>query len=601
MKIKTKMLKKFISILCAATMVVSGAVVSVGASGNEEDADKQMKLLSSKEGKEIKINAKKKILNKNGGKNKESKEIQTKTKNKKKKLEKKETFWEKRARELKAEAEGRDKWYKDQIEKRRKERKIVNDYLNNLKEERLKKQKEKEKSTNQGSTEKEKELLHDKMKRKFEAQQQKWEKEDAEKAMENKLGKMNGIAYLRDPRNKKKQPAKSEEEKLLEEATFKCEAIDAWKAELDEKCYSEPQRALIRGALVRLDTVGKRTKKSVAEEMRNRIEQQQQLEAQINELNKKIASQNVRENHYSSQINRLEQIKSQVSELAKSIDYKSKESMDYTFNQLKIIAYNIFNRPIIDDNLTSEDLGRCFESAFGAINLSIGMDGHALTAAQKEIEKLEQEKMTKESELKKGYDRLKDLDSIIYNELIELKRRIGKLGESEARREEWRINKENARKANNNYQYMNYEESEGNDMGNMNMNNEENGEEFEEEMEQENFEQNKNNEKYPNENEEEVEQVNYEEQEGDLEGEGEEQYAEEQENYDDWDDEGFEENNNMNNDYYIINNNNNYPNYMNQNMNLYDQNMNNMGNYTFSNMGNDMNNNMENKMNNTWA
>ena len=89
MKIKTKMLKKFISILCAATMVASGAVVSVGASGNEEDADKQMKLLSSKEEKEIKINAKKKILNKNGGKNKESKEIQTKTENEKKKNKKK--------------------------------------------------------------------------------------------------------------------------------------------------------------------------------------------------------------------------------------------------------------------------------------------------------------------------------------------------------------------------------------------------------------------------------------------------------------------------------------------------------------------------------
>ena len=68
MKIQTKMLKKFISILCAATMVASGAVVSVGASGHEEEQNKMNKVLqgdnnnnklSSEEGKEIKINAKK--------------------------------------------------------------------------------------------------------------------------------------------------------------------------------------------------------------------------------------------------------------------------------------------------------------------------------------------------------------------------------------------------------------------------------------------------------------------------------------------------------------------------------------------------------------
>ena len=38
MKIQTKMLKKFISILCAATMVASGAVVSVGAAPKEKVA-----------------------------------------------------------------------------------------------------------------------------------------------------------------------------------------------------------------------------------------------------------------------------------------------------------------------------------------------------------------------------------------------------------------------------------------------------------------------------------------------------------------------------------------------------------------------------------
>ena len=171
-----------------------------------------------------------------------------------------------------------------------------------------------------------------------------------------------------------------------------------------------------------------------------------------------------------------------------------------------------------------------------------------LTNAQKEIENLEQEKMPAESKLKKGYDRLKDLDSIIYNEAIELNGRIEKLDESEALRKKWRINKENARKANNNYQYMDQDnQNMNNNMNNKDMNN--NEEIIQEQNENEN-EQIENNKaqglKFPEiqenceedeqclsdfgeiENNEKVKQyylMNNEEGEGDLEGE--EQYNEE--------------------------------------------------------------------------
>ena len=165
------MLKKFISILCAATMVASGAVVSVGAAPKEDEikaaSDREKNNLSGEEKKETKVKAKKTELNNNGGKSKRIKEIQTKTENEKKKNKKKlnnnggenkenkeikkiktktknkkkeEKFWDKMARELE---EGKLGERKKVLKDRREQQQIGNDYLNNLRkkrEEKLKKE-----------------------------------------------------------------------------------------------------------------------------------------------------------------------------------------------------------------------------------------------------------------------------------------------------------------------------------------------------------------------------------------------------------------------------------------------------------------------------
>ena len=539
MKIQTKMLKKFISILCAATMVASGAVVSVGANPPKKKTEKGMK--NNLKGDNLYAQV-------FDGKNKGIKEIQIKTKEEEKGTKvkaKKEKVVAKR--KIKFEDKEKER-IKEQLAKHRekyeKDVKYLADINKKAKLERLEnKEKNKNKNQNKVSAETKtkpfwlKCVEKEKKQKQEEAKEAKQRKAKIQKNMAELNQEVKDLQKNGDPEvikkmiqefNCKSQLKLEEKEKMLWGKFEKNnEDIELLSAEV-EKFYGS-NRVSLRGAVKKLKAIRDKSWSKLSKERdainlaASLLEQQYNMREQL-------------ETH----LNVLSSMQTKVLNL-KDKQIKNENDKKERFNELLSIFKDNSCCPGIAKQFTCENLSGNFDVALKVIGKEIDSYDSELAKSVCQIEELE----GCMNETKPRYDRdynslresLENLERSVETEIKGIRERIAKLEANEENYNEFQKNIDKVTMIQKVYKgfsarkkFAKVLEEMKNDMDNMGMmnNNEENNEENYKEMENINL-------NYSNET--------------DI------------------------------NNYYL----------------------NNMGNYTFSNMGNDMNNNMENKMNKTWA